>query len=247
MRDLSAQSPVDSPAREVFYPRLVRRVRAHLIDEMVVLAVVAAWLALLPWMQEWSPAQRILVLFGLLLLAEPCLVSWTGGTIGHHVMRLRVRDAHTERNLGLIRATLRALLRLMLGWLSLLFILLTRRRQALHDVLLNSVVVIGRPKGLPAYDLIAALPFHLERAAGMPSRWRRMLIVLVYLLAATVAVSVTAGQLISSQCSSNDVCTRAEEVAQAVLGWAWLAAVVVIVVLGVRGRLWGARRKPLLD
>jgi uncharacterized RDD family membrane protein YckC len=247
MRDPSAQSPDDSPPREVFYPRLVRRVRAHLIDEMVVLAVVAAWLALLPWMQGWSPAQRILVLIGLLLLAEPCLVSWTGGTIGHHVMRLRVRDAHTERNLGLVRATLRALLRLMLGWLSLLFIVFTRRRQALHDVLLNSVVVIGRPKGLPAYDLIAALPFHLERAAGMPSRWRRMLIVLVYLLAATVAVSATAGHLISSQCSSNDVCTHAEEIAQAVLGWAWLAAVVVIVVLGVRGRLWGARRKPLLN
>jgi len=247
MRDLCAQSALDSPSREVFYPRLVRRVRAYLVDQMVLLAVVAAWLALLPWMQEWSPAQRILVLFGLLLLAEPCLVSWTGGTIGHHVMRLRVRDAHTERNLGLIRATFRALLRLMLGWLSLLFILLTRRRQALHDVLLNSVVVIGRPKGLPAYDLIAALPFHLDRAAGMPSRWRRMLIVLVYLLAATVAVSATAGHLISSQCSSNDVCTGAEEIAQAVLGWAWLAAVVVIVVLGVRGRLWGARRKPLLN
>jgi type IV secretory pathway VirB2 component (pilin) len=80
----------------------------------------------------------------------------------------------------------------------------------------------------------------------MPSRWRRLLIVLVYLLAATVVVSVTASQLISSQCSSDDLCTPAEQIAQAVLGWAWFLAVVLIAVLGLRGRLWGARRKPLL-
>lgn len=247
MRDLLAESAPDSPPGEVFYPRLVRRVRAHLIDEMVVLAVIAAWLALLPWLQETSPAQRILALIGLLLLAEPCLVSWTGGTIGHHVMRLRIRDARTQRNLGLIRATLRAVLRLMLGWLSLLFILVTRRRQALHDVLLNSVVVIGRPEGLPAYELMAALPFRLERATGMPSRWRRLLMVLLYLLAATLALGAVSTQLISSQCSFDDVCTHTEQIAQIGLGWGWFAAVVAIVVLGLRGRLWGARRKPLLD
>jgi len=69
----------------------------------------------------------------------------------------------------------------------------------------------------------------------------------LYLLAATLALGAVSTQLISSECSSDDLCTRAEEIAQAALGWACLAAAIAIVVLGLRGRLWGARRKPLLS
>ena len=246
MYDLAPQSGLDSPpSGEVFYPRLVRRVRAYLIDQMVLLALFAAWLLLLPWMEGFTSAQRIFALMAPIWLAEPCLVSLTGATIGHHLMRLRIRDARADRNLGFFRATLRAVLRLMLGWLSVLFILVTRRRQALHDVLLGSVVVIARPEGLPAYDLLAALPFDLQRAPGMPSKWRRLLIVLLYLLAASIAVGVAAVVLISPQCSSDEMCTREEEIVQAICGWAWLAAAAAIVVLGMRGRLWGARRSAL--
>jgi uncharacterized RDD family membrane protein YckC len=246
MYDLASQSELESPAPgEVFYPRLVRRVRAYLIDQMVLIAVFAGWLFALPWIEGFTPAQKLLALIAPIWLAEPCLVSLTGATIGHHLMRLRIRDARADRNLGLVRATLRAVLRLILGWLSVLFILVTRRRQALHDVLLGSVVVIARPEGLPTYDLLAALPFDLRRAPGMPSKWRRLLVVLVYLLAASIAVGLAAVVLISPQCSSDEMCTREEEIVQAVCGWAWLAAAAAIVVLGMHGKLWGARRSAL--
>jgi uncharacterized RDD family membrane protein YckC len=246
MRHLASQPELESPPPgEVFYPRLVRRVRAYLIDQMVLLAVFAAWLFVLPWIEGFTPAQKILALIAPMWLAEPCLVSLTGATIGHRLMRLRICDAHIDRNLGLVRATLRAVLRLLLGWLSVLFILVTRRRQALHDVLLGSVVVIARPEGLPAYDLLAALPFDLQRPAGMPSKWRRLLIVLLYLLGASVAIGVAAVVLISPQCSSDEMCTREEEISQAVCGWTWLALAAAIVVLGMRGKLWGARRSAV--
>jgi len=246
MHDLASQSELDVPPQgEVFYPRLVRRVRAYLIDQMVLLALLAAWLLLLPWMEGFTSAQKIFALSAPMWLAEPCLVSLTGATIGHHLMYLRIRDARADRNLGFVRATLRAVLRLMLGWLSVLFILVTRRRQALHDVLLGSVVVIARPGRLPAYDLLVALPFDLQHAPGMPSRGRRLLIVLLYLLGASIAVGIVAVVLISPQCSSDEMCTREEEIVQAICGWVWLAAALAIVVLGVRGKLWGARRKVL--
>jgi len=218
-------------------------VRAYLIDQLVLLAILAAWLLLLPRIEGFTPAQKIFALIAPMLLAEPCLVSLTGGTIGHHLMRLRIRDARADRNLGLVRATLRAVLRLMLGWLSLLFMLATRRREALHDVLLGSVVVVARPESLPAYELLAALPIDLAGASGMPSKWRRLLAVLSYLLVASIAVGVVAITLISQQCSSDQICTRREEIVQAVCGWAWLALAGAIVMLGLRGKLWGARRK----
>jgi hypothetical protein len=107
------------------------------------------------------------------------------------------------------------------------------------------VVVIASPGRLPAYDLLAALPFDLQHAPGMPSRGRRLLIVLLYLLGASIAVGIVAVVLISPQCSSDEMCTREEEIVQAICGWVWLAAALAIVVLGVRGKLWGARRKVL--
>jgi uncharacterized RDD family membrane protein YckC len=246
MRDVAPQSGLDSELPgKAFYPRLVRRVRAYLIDQLVMLAVFALWLFLLPWMDGFTPTQKIFALVAAMLLAEPCLVSLTGGTIGHHLMCLRIRDARSDRNLGLVRAAVRAVLRLMLGWLSVLFILLTRRRQALHDVLTGSLVVIAAPERLPAYDLLPMLAIDARHVPGAPSKWRRLVAVLLYLLAVSIAVSAASLLLISPQCSTDDLCTRQEEIIQAVCGWAWLAAAVAIVFLGIRGKLWGARpRRP---
>jgi uncharacterized RDD family membrane protein YckC len=83
------------------------------------------------------------------LALEPGLVSWTGGTIGHHLMGLRVRDALEDRNIGLIRATIRAASRTLLGWISIMFILVTSKHQAIHDYISRAVVVLRNPDVVP--------------------------------------------------------------------------------------------------
>src|SRR5436190_8207282 len=89
------------------------------------------------------------------LALEPGLVSWTGGTIGHHLMGLRIRDVVEDRNIGLIRATIRAVSRALLGWVSLVFILVTRKHQAIHDYISRTVVVLRNAAELPASERCA--------------------------------------------------------------------------------------------
>lgn len=138
---------MNTPASErAIYPRLLRRVRAVLIDEVVLSAGLAAW-----WLSIgiWDDANLTLKIGTLLLvffILDPVLVASTGGTVGHHLMGMRVRDANRDAKASLMTATVRATIRYVLGWLSLLFILITRRHQAIHDYVAGTLVVLGRPE-----------------------------------------------------------------------------------------------------
>lgn len=227
------------------YPRLLRRVRAALIDSVVFVLLFFAWQLSLDLLDEDAHAALKLAPFLLgLLLAEPGLVAWTGGTIGHHAMGLRIRDAHDDRNIGLVRATLRAVLRTLLGWFSLVFILITRRHQAIHDYVSRSVVVLRQPSLLPESERVA------ERAPApdgfeMPSGWRRAGVIVLYTVLSFVLVSIAGALLMSDPCLYYDQCTPFEDVTATVIGLGWFAAVAAVLVLGWRGQLFGCRRQPI--
>jgi uncharacterized RDD family membrane protein YckC len=115
------------------YPRLLRRVRAVLIDSVLIGVIFVAWLIALPRLGDLHYAMKLAVFIVPIVLLEPALVSLTGGTPGHHLMKLRIRDAAHDSNIGFLRATVRAVIRAFLGWLSFVFVLITRKHQALHD------------------------------------------------------------------------------------------------------------------
>lgn len=143
------------------YPRLLRRVRAALIDSVVFTAILLAWFFSFGLLEDAHVAFKISLLTAAYLAVEPGLVSMTGGTIGHHVMGLRVRDAEADEPIGFFRATIRGLARSLLGLFSLLFMFVTRRHQAIHDYLSRSTVVIEHPDTLPAREKFQ------ERARGI--------------------------------------------------------------------------------
>jgi uncharacterized RDD family membrane protein YckC len=143
------------------YPRLLRRVRAALIDSVVFTVIIIAWFYSFELLEGAHVAVKISLLVFAYLIVEPVLVSQTGGTIGHHLMGLRVRDAGTDGPIGFIRATLRGVARSLLGLISLIFMFVTRRHQAIHDYLSHSTVVIEHPEDLPIRE-----KFH-ERARGI--------------------------------------------------------------------------------
>ena len=80
-----------------------------------------------------------------LLLYEPVMVAWVGGTLGHWALNLRVVDNRTEGNPGLVKAVGRWLLKGLLGVFTFLSMSLTRRHQALHDLLTATTVQIRDP------------------------------------------------------------------------------------------------------
>jgi len=126
----------------------------------------------------------------------------------------------------------------------------TSRHQALHDLATGSTVQIK--------NLAQAKPHHFSAkqddlsTPGMPSRGRRVLLIVAYELGwllvcwlALVAL-VSVGQ-ISVQCIDKDVCSAVETIWIDAAGLAWIGVSALIIFLGWRGRLWGGRaqRKPV--
>lgn len=128
------------------YPRLLRRVRAVIIDEVVLLAALAAWWWTVGMADGASTALKVGSLCLVFVIVDPVLVAWTGGTVGHHLMGLKVRSAARDARINPLLATVRALLRYLLGALSLLLILLTKKHQAIHDLATGSIVVLRDPQ-----------------------------------------------------------------------------------------------------
>jgi hypothetical protein len=181
------------------------------------------------------------VLVAAILVLEPGLVAFTGGTLGHHLMGLRIRDASRDQNIGILRAIARAIIRTLLGWLSFIFVLVTKKHQALHDYFTSTVVVLRRPQSLPAHEKF------VERTENpvlhaFPSKLRRVLMILLYVALASVAVSVLSAVFLSDGCLSDSRCSQRDEIVSQVLSILWLASVGAATVLGWRGLLFGSRR-----
>jgi uncharacterized RDD family membrane protein YckC len=228
------------------YARFSRRLRAIFIDW--VLALVVIFGAILIAVSVGNAAFSRILAFVVALffvLYEPLLVSRTGGTVGHWYTNLRVVDDRTGGNLPLRTAFIRAAIKAVLGVYSFVVMMATRRNQAVHDLLTHSTVQIRDTAKAQSHHFIT------ERtelsSPTMPSAGRRAAVIVAY-LALTVlgyivafAIVVTLGGM-SDACIDNDVCTASENLFETGSGIALLVAAAVVVGLGWRGRLYGARR-----
>ena len=172
---------ISASATVPLYARFSRRLRAIFVDWVFAIAVAfgGLFIAIAIGSDSFS---RVLgfVIVGAFLLYEPVLVSYTGGTLGHYFSNLKVVDDHSQGNISFLKAVARVATKFLFGWYSFIVILATRRNQAVHDLLTRSTVQIRDPANASPHQYIT------ERAdsqsADMPSRWRRIAVICVYLL-----------------------------------------------------------------
>lgn len=237
----------DQPAQDnPKFARFSRRLQGVMYDNMILMVVLVITLALtisaegLGWTRAIGIAGA-----ALFILYEPVLVSLRGATIGHAMRNLRVVDDRTQGNISFPKAVTRYAIKLVLGIFSFLTMATTQRHQALHDVLTRSTVRIRDESRAEAHHYQLA---RTEFADGtMPSRLRRVMITIGYLVVSTFAaltgVELLMERVLSPQCLDNDrLCTRAEELALSAAGVSLMALLAVVVVMGWRGKLPGARR-----
>jgi uncharacterized RDD family membrane protein YckC len=228
-------------APPVAYARFGRRVRALLLDAIVVAGASIAILVLSEAAREVPGSGRVAVglLFVGLLLYEPLLVSALGGTVGHRAVNLRVVADGTRGNPSFARAFARFWIKAMLGLPSFVAMAFTHRHQAVHDSLTGTTVQIR--------DLRRAAPeeYLKERVAPdarpVPSRARRVVVIAGYLLGQFVLLAVATGALLPAECVDATHCTPGQNLLSRVLGMLWIAAGVYTVIAGWRGQLWGGR------
>jgi len=235
---------VEERAGKPAYARFTRRVQAVYVD-VVVLLLIATGALIIAVAFGSDHVGRVLG-FAVAItwaLYEPLLVSLTGSTLGHRYCNMRVVDDRHGGNVSLPKAFARVVLKSFLGWYSFILMTTTSRHQALHDLLTKSTVQIR--------NQATAKPHHFAYAreplpAGGPSRIRRVLVALVYIVVClfvlgAIYFALVEFGLVSRRCIDHNDCSAAERWTDIILTLTWLAISAWLLGSGWRGKLWGAR------
>lgn len=245
MEALTATQP--AAPQPLAYSRFLPRLRAVILDSIILLLVIFGAIMIATAFRSDSLARPLgFVVAAFWLLYEPLFVSFAGATLGHRWANLRVVDDRTGGNVSFLKAVARAIIKGALGWVSFITMLTTRRSQAVHDLLTRSTVQIR--------DIAIAGPkqFVHERTEFasplMPSGMRRAAAVVIYALIFTAIVSVVViaaaeAGAVSDACYTADRCNRADDFFFSAAALVWIVGGIVILALGWRGLLFGARRR----
>ena len=233
--ELTSSAPV--------YPRLLRRIRAVLIDSVLIYIVaILFWLLLLPILDAFPTPVRIAYPILVFLALEPCMVAFTGGSPGHHLMGLAITDSRSGSRIGVVRALLRFILRTLLGWLSLLLVLTTKKHQALHDLICRTNAVLVDPGSLPERERFAERVTE-EPGFIYPSKIRRVFVIALYLLLSTIAMAIVSTILVSETCLLGHLCSPMETISIFVINSVWILGIGASIIFGWQARLFGCRRR----
>ena len=124
------------------YASLTSRIKAAVIDALLLILLMYTISEIFGMMQEVSTKFRIIAMVLLFVLYEPLFVSIAGGTVGHTFSEIKVlRDDGSGRNIHFTLALSRFILKLLLGWLSLITVSMHSQKKAIHDMVAGSLMV----------------------------------------------------------------------------------------------------------
>ena len=122
------------------YPSLFTRLKAFCIDTFIMLLLLFAVFRFFSKIEFLSDYVRVFVFLLVFFLYDPWLTSARGGTIGHKFMKLKVVKRTTGEFLSFKTAFVRSSLKALLGWISIFTLNASKQKQAIHDMVVNSVV-----------------------------------------------------------------------------------------------------------
>lgn len=220
------------------YPVILLRVRASLIDGIVFACVLFVLVALASIIDFSEPALKVCFVVVPLILMEPLLISTTGGSVGHHIVGLRVVGKKTQKKLFILNSIVRLIAKTVFGIYSLAAMFITKQHQSVHDLLSRSVVVFRNEASVPErHKLYARDVVHTEAKASII---RRFFVVLAYLVLVFVVLLILPGLLVSPDCIRHGFCSEAEQNYLGLLAIVSVIAVLLVVFLGFQSRLPGA-------
>ena len=88
----------------IIYPRLIKRVRAVLIDSVLLPVAILVTLLLGNALGVSHPVGKAMLILAPIFILEPGLVAFTGGTVGHHLMKIRITRTDGKRNINIFAA-----------------------------------------------------------------------------------------------------------------------------------------------
>jgi len=129
------------------YPGVFDRVKAIVTDGLVIVVFMFVASYAFSLFETVPDNARIIAFVFIFLLYDPLFTSIFGGTIGHMILGIRVKRAsNEEKNILFPLAIPRYIVKVLLGWISLLTVSGNEKRKAIHDFLVGSVVVYAKTK-----------------------------------------------------------------------------------------------------
>ncbi len=229
--------------QKIGYARLLRRIQSLLIDGIIIPVIFfgVIFIASLFELQGVYTAS----LAGLaIFIFEPFLVSTTGGTVGQHIVGIQVKNKKTGKNINIISAIIRFVVKIILGVISLITILTTRYHQGIHDALVGSIVTLKNPESQPSNELLKEREFELPSYI-YPSKTRKIIMLIVYNVLIFIAITVAFGLLLSDECLTSGRCTGKDNIIALVLQSLWLICIPFSIIMCWKGRMFGCRRKSI--
>lgn len=130
---------------EQLYPGVFLRVKALVIDSVMLVLMMGAATFLFSKMETVPESFRIVAFAFIFIIYDPLLTSLTGGTVGHKANGIRVKRASDhQKNIGLPLAILRFLIKTFLGIVSLVTLSFHDERRCIHDLAVGSVVLYDK-------------------------------------------------------------------------------------------------------
>ncbi len=128
--------------REITYANLSVRVKAAIIDSLLLIGFIIAISELFDLFEAVPDTLRMVAFIFAFILYDPLFTSIYGGTIGHSFSGIGVRsESDVEKKIPFPMALMRFLVKVLLGWISLVTITGNKKKKAIHDYVAKSVVV----------------------------------------------------------------------------------------------------------
>ncbi|MBL4715332.1 MAG: RDD family protein [Bacteroidia bacterium] len=127
------------------YPKLIDRIKAAFVDVLVLLALMVAVSSIFSSFDNVPDGIRIAAFIFIFGLYDPIFTSMLGGTLGHMIIGIRVKkESNQKDNISFLLAIIRFIIKALLGWISLLTVTSNKKRKAIHDSVVGSVVVYNK-------------------------------------------------------------------------------------------------------
>jgi uncharacterized RDD family membrane protein YckC len=124
------------------YAGLIERVKAVFTDMLVVVGMIFLVANIYDSLQIVSVPAKISAFVFIFLLYDPLFTSLFGGTVGHYIIGIRVkRGGDPTKNIQFHYAVIRYIVKVFLGSVSLLTVTSNSESKAIHDMLVNSIVI----------------------------------------------------------------------------------------------------------
>ncbi len=124
------------------YPGIIERVKAFVFDTFIMVVFMFITAFIFNHFENVTDNARMIAFIFIYLLYDPLFTSLFGGTIGHMIVGVRVkRSSNEQKNIFFLLAIPRYLAKVTLGWISLLSVSGNKKKMAIHDFLVGSVVI----------------------------------------------------------------------------------------------------------